>query len=62
MKKLGQRLLVFIVGSLIVDGIYYAISNVMDGKDILGHNIDRKETKVDWRGRIHLGENDYLVE
>lgn len=62
MSKFGQKLLVFIIGSLIVDGIYYAMTNIMEGKDILGNEPDPKKTRVDREGRVHLGTNDYLVE
>lgn len=62
MKKLGQKLLVFVIGSLIVDGICYVVTNLMDGKDIFGNEPDPKKTRVDTKGRIHLGTEDYLVE
>ena len=62
MKALGQKLLVFVIGSLIVDGICAAVVNVMNGKDIFGNDIDSNKTRVDMRGRVHLGTDDYSVE
>lgn len=62
MKQLGQKLLVFVIGSLIVDGICFAVTNVMEGKDIFGNEPDSAKTRVDMKGRVHLGTDDYLVE
>ena len=62
MKQLGQKLLVFVLGSLIVEGICYAVSNVIGGMDIPRCETDPKKTRVDKNGKIHLGTDDYLVE
>lgn len=60
LKKLG----VFIVGNMILSGICYGVSNLMEGKDILGRKrriVPKKETYVDYKGRIIMGANDYQV-
>ena len=61
MKTFAKKLLVFVMGSLIADFAYSAITNIMDGKDILGNQIERKEHHVDPKGRVHLGTNDYQI-
>ena len=61
MKKLGQSLLVYVIGSLLVEGIVLVVNNLMEGKDILGHEPDPKKTRVDTNGKVHLGTDDYLV-
>ena len=62
MKQLGQKLLIFVIGSLIVDGICAATVNVMNGKDIFGRDPDPRKTVVDAKGHVHLGTDDYQVE
>ena len=62
MKQFGKKLLLFVVGNLIVEGIICAVTNVMEGKDILGNEPDPRKTRADMKGKIHLGTDDYLVE
>lgn len=62
MKQFGKKLLLFVVGNLIVEGIVHAVANVMDGKDILGNERDPSKTRVDTNGKVHLGTDDYVVE
>ena len=60
MKKLGF----FIIGNLILNGICFGVSNLMDGKDILGRKrkiVQKKETYVDYTGQIIIGKDDYQV-
>lgn len=62
MKQFGKKLLVFVIGNLIVDGIIYAATNLMEGKDILGNKQETVKTKVDMKGRVHLGTDDYQID
>ena len=62
MKQFGKKLLLFVIGNLIVEGIVCAVTNMMEGKDILGNEPDPKKTRVDRKGTIFLGTDDYEVE
>ena len=62
MKQLGQKILVFVVGSLIVEGICYAVGNIIGGLDTTGNEPDPTKTRVKKDGTIYLGTDDYLVE
>ena len=57
LKKIGKRILIGVVSFL---GIK-AITNVIDGKDILGKKVTPKVTTTDYKGDVHLGTNDYEV-
>lgn len=59
--KFGQKLLIFVLGSMIVDGIYMVINNVIDNMDKKNY-VDPTETKVDRKGFVHLKTDDYVVE
>lgn len=61
MKSLGQRLIVFVVGNLILSASFHAINNIMEGKDILGNKIETEKNRVDFMKRIHLGRNEYEI-
>lgn len=64
MNKLGQRVLVYAVGNLIVWGIVGAVANKMEGKTIFGRvkkKPSSERTYVDWKGNIQLGTRDYQV-
>ncbi len=61
-KELGKRLLVFVVGSLIVEGACRAAKNKLNGKTVFGNEKKPKEeTYVDWRGNVVLGTADGKV-
>ena len=59
--KFGQKLLIFVLGSMIVDGIYIAIGNAIAAMDKKNY-ADPTETKVDRKGFVHLKNDDYVVE
>ena len=59
--KFGQKLLIFIIGSMIVDGIYMVIGNAIEAMDKKNY-VDPTETKVDRKGFVHLKTDDYVVE
>jgi len=64
MAKFGKSLGIFIVGNLILNMIYYGVSNLIDGKDVFGRRKKRsqqKETYMDWKGNIHMGTADYQI-
>ena len=64
MMELGKRLCVFFVGNLLLWGVCNGINNMMDGKTFFGGKKKAKEradTYVDWKGNIHLGNDDFQV-
>ena len=62
MLELGKRFGLFLVGNLVVSGIIYALKNMANGKDIFGRPKEAPEhTKVNWRGNIVLGKNDWQI-
>ena len=61
MKRLGQAILVYVIGNLIIDASIRAMDNIIEGKDILGNKIEKKHYRVDLLKRIHLGREDYQV-
>ena len=62
MSKLLQKIVVFVVGGLIIDGIYFVATNKLEGKTIFGNKPkEKKKTKVNWKGYIILGSEDYEI-
>ena len=61
MKRLGQAILVYVIGNLIFDVSLRAMNNVIEGKDILGNKIEKDKYRVDMLKRIHLGREEYRV-
>lgn len=49
-----------IVGTIAILGLK-AVDNVVNGKDILGRDPDPSETRVDGKGDILLGTDDYKI-
>lgn len=60
-KKLGQKLLTFVIGSLLAEGVIEGVKNISAGKTFFGKEKIKKENKMDWKGNVHLGTNEYEV-
>lgn len=62
MVEIGKRLGVFIIGNLILWGVFNGLENIKDGKTFCGRKRKPKnETYVDWKGNVYLGPNDGWV-
>ena len=64
MGKLAVKILTFVIGSLIVEGIVFCASNKIEGKTIIGKKIPiKKKTHFDpWTGNIILGTDDFEIK
>lgn len=60
-KDVGKEILKNIVIGVTSVLCIKAVKNVINGKDILGRTPDPKETRVNYKGQIVLGEDDYTV-
>ena len=60
--ELAKRLVIFVVGSLVVEAGIEAAKNLLNGKTITGKKKEpRSQTYVDYKGRVILGTADYEV-
>ena len=58
LKKVG----VVLLADLVVYGVWTALENKWNGKDIFGRDIpEGKKFRTDWKGNIVLGSEDYQV-
>lgn len=55
--KIIRKLL---VGTIALLGMK-AVENVIDGKDLLGRDPSPEKTRVNYKGEVHLGTDDYEV-
>lgn len=62
MTKLAQKIVAYIVSSLILECAFAIANNKMDGKTIFGKKTNSKKTKVTWRGNVILGTDDYRID
>ena len=61
LKKLGQAVLVNIVVGAITAVSMIAIDNLERGKDIFGRDPDPRKTRMNYKGDIYLGTDDYTI-
>lgn len=62
MAKIGQKIVIFVIGSLIADCAIAAANNILEGKTIFGKKKkENKKNKMDWLGNVRLGSADYKV-
>ena len=61
MKKFLKALGMCVLGGLIVEGVCQGLDHLAQGKDFFGHERIREDTKMDWKGNIHLGTEDYQI-
>ena len=64
MKEFAKVLGLKLGAVLLAYGASRAIENKLDGKTIFGNEKKEKipkKTRVDWRGNVYLGTNDYVV-
>ena len=62
MAKLVQRIVVYVVGSLILECIIVGANNKLNGKTLTGKPLKNKKTKVAWCGNVILGTDDYRID
>ena len=62
MNKATQKVLVFVIGSLISEILLTLAKNKIDGRTIFGNKTrEKKQTRTDWKGNIWLGSEDYKI-
>ena len=61
MKILIKKVTYLVIGTLLADVVANAIENKREGRTIFGNKKINKKTKVDWRGYVVLGSNDYEI-
>ena len=61
-KELGKKILQnVLIGAASAVGIK-AVNNVIDGKDVMGRNLDPKKTRMKpFSQDIYLGTDDYTI-
>lgn len=60
--KIFGKICLWIGISVVSEGVFFGIKNLIEGKDFLGtKKVEPTKTYVDYKGDVIMGKNDYEI-